>query len=263
MRRTFPSEAQRVARQHSTASPSQGCRTRGTVRSDDPDSLSIAPEQYSQFYRVGQVTAPGPVAVGNASRGGNSSVQLARAAPIMPGRNSRLQVQQGRVVVAHRSFLRPQPNAPQEALKPCARQERHLLHKWVPTDRSTRRNSGSRRRQQSVALVLDNHGLDFFGHLPFSSASGSPDADHLADSILESLINGLAKVLTRSTVFRHKGSDAEPSQVRAGAASRRRFSGRIDEGGENIDHQCRVPRCGERGSVMGSITSAGIWLISS
>lgn len=151
MRRTFPSEAQRVARQHSTASPSQGCRTRGTVRSDDPDSLSIAPEQYSQFYRVGQVTAPGPVAVGNASRGGNSSVQLARAAPIMPGRNSRLQVQQGRVVVAHRSFLRPQPNAPQEALKPCARQERHLLHKWVPTDRSTRRNSGSRRRQQSVA----------------------------------------------------------------------------------------------------------------
>src|SRR5439155_21356464 len=73
--------------------------------------------------------------------------------------------------------------------------------------------------------------------LPFSFPSGSPDVDYLADGIVESLINSLPQVpglkgLARSAGFRHKGADAEPSQVgrelRVGAV----LSGRIDQRGE-------------------------------
>jgi len=86
-------------------------------------------------------------------------------------------------------------------------------------------------------LRQDGHPITSLAILPFSSPSGSPDADYLADGIVESLINSLAqvpglKVVARSTVFRHKHAHAEPLQVgqelRVGAV----LSGRVDQRGE-------------------------------
>lgn len=54
--------------------------------------------------------------------------------------------------------------------------------------------------------------------LPFFTSASSPDSEYLADGITETLINQFAqlrhlKVIARSTVFRHKGKDADPIEA--------------------------------------------------
>src|SRR5579884_181464 len=54
--------------------------------------------------------------------------------------------------------------------------------------------------------------------LPFVTSGSSPDAEYLSDCITEALINNFAqlsnlRVIARSTVFRHKGSEVDPVQT--------------------------------------------------
>jgi TolB-like protein len=54
--------------------------------------------------------------------------------------------------------------------------------------------------------------------LPFSNASGDPEADYLGEGIAESLINSLTaipdlRVVSRSSAFRYKDTESSPAQI--------------------------------------------------
>jgi len=59
---------------------------------------------------------------------------------------------------------------------------------------------------------------DSLAVLPFANNSPDPDSEYLSDGITENLINNLSqipnlRVMARSTVFRYKGTDADPQRV--------------------------------------------------
>jgi len=73
--------------------------------------------------------------------------------------------------------------------------------------------------------------------LPFWTVGDTPDSEYLCDGITETLINSLAqlprlRVMARSTVFRHKGRDADPiligRELHVGAV----LTGRVFQRGE-------------------------------
>jgi TolB-like protein/Tfp pilus assembly protein PilF len=60
--------------------------------------------------------------------------------------------------------------------------------------------------------------IDSIAVLPFTNASGDPNAEYLSDGITEGVIHGLSqlpklRVMARTTVFRFKGRDADPQKV--------------------------------------------------
>jgi eukaryotic-like serine/threonine-protein kinase len=60
--------------------------------------------------------------------------------------------------------------------------------------------------------------IDSVAVLPFTNAGNDPDSEYLCDGITETIINNLAqlpglRVLARSTVFRHKTRDADPTDL--------------------------------------------------
>ena len=68
--------------------------------------------------------------------------------------------------------------------------------------------------------------------LPFTNASGDPDAEYLSDGIAESIIHGLSKlpglrIMARSTISRYKGRDADPQQVGRELGVRAVLTGRV------------------------------------
>jgi serine/threonine-protein kinase len=74
--------------------------------------------------------------------------------------------------------------------------------------------------------------------LPFSNAGGA-DAEYLSDGIAESLINNLARisnlrVVPRSTVFRYKNSDLEPSALGRELQARLLLTGKVLQRGDRL-----------------------------
>jgi eukaryotic-like serine/threonine-protein kinase len=160
-------------------------------------------------------------------------------------------------VVILDNILHQTPTSPLQLNTALPAEMERIISKALEKDRELRYHSAGDLRADLKRLKRDTDSgrgvaatgsLDYSGAaarapitslaiLPFSSPSGSPDADYLADGIVESLINNLAqvpglKVVARSTVFRHKRADAEPLQVgrelRVGAV----LSGRVDQRGE-------------------------------
>ncbi len=81
--------------------------------------------------------------------------------------------------------------------------------------------------------------LDSIAVLPFANASGDPDAEYLSDGIAESIINSLTRlgqlrVIPRSTMFRYKGSDADPQAVGRELGVRAVLTGRVLLRGETL-----------------------------
>jgi serine/threonine-protein kinase len=79
--------------------------------------------------------------------------------------------------------------------------------------------------------------IDSIAVLPFSTSTGSPDADYLSDGITESVINALAqltqlRVMARSTVYRRRGDD--PLQVGRDFGVRTVLTGRVFQRGEAL-----------------------------
>ena len=76
--------------------------------------------------------------------------------------------------------------------------------------------------------------------LPLLNAAGDPELDYLTDGITEGVINTLSgvpqlRVMARSTVFRYKGSDADPREVGAGLGVRAVLVGELRRTGEGIE----------------------------
>jgi len=81
--------------------------------------------------------------------------------------------------------------------------------------------------------------IDSLAILPFENAGHNPDAEYLSDGLTESLINSISqlpnlKVIARSSVFRYKGKNVDPSVVGRELSARAILTGRIVERGDNL-----------------------------
>lgn len=75
--------------------------------------------------------------------------------------------------------------------------------------------------------------------LPFANQSGSQDTEYLSDGITESLINNLSRlpklaVMSRSSVFRYKGRDADPQVVAKDLKVEAVVTGRVLQRGDQL-----------------------------
>ncbi len=94
----------------------------------------------------------------------------------------------------------------------------------------------------SVALYFyfsKNHGeaIESLAVLPFANTSGDPGMEYLSDGITETLINNLSrlpklKVMSRSSVFRFKGTDPQEAGQKLGV--RAVLLGRVLQRGDNL-----------------------------
>jgi eukaryotic-like serine/threonine-protein kinase len=92
---------------------------------------------------------------------------------------------------------------------------------------------------QSVRKTRIRKVIDSLAVLPLVNATRDPDADYLSDGITESIINSLSKlpklrVVPRSTVFRYKGSLADPQEVGRELGVRAVFAGRVLQHGDSL-----------------------------
>jgi serine/threonine-protein kinase len=81
--------------------------------------------------------------------------------------------------------------------------------------------------------------IDSIAVLPFVNSGGNPDNEYLSDGITESLINNLSqlpalRVTARSTVFRYRGSDADPQKIGRDLGVRAVVSGRVMQRGDTL-----------------------------
>lgn len=84
-----------------------------------------------------------------------------------------------------------------------------------------------------------NKSIDSLAVLPFVNAAGDPNADYLSDGITESLINSLSQlsnltVMSRSSVFRYKGKEIDPSTAGKELGVKAVLTGRMTLRGENL-----------------------------
>jgi serine/threonine-protein kinase len=91
--------------------------------------------------------------------------------------------------------------------------------------------------------------------MPFVNTAKDPETEYLSDGISESIINNLAgvsalRVIPRSTVFRYKGKDADPSQIAKELGVRAIVSGRVLQRGDNLSVQAEL---------IDTLTDAQIW----
>ena len=91
--------------------------------------------------------------------------------------------------------------------------------------------------------------------LPFTNAGGA-DAEYLSDGIAESLINNLARiralrVVPRSTVFRHKGTDLDPQALGRELQARLLLTGKVMQRGDRLMVQADLVDATERKQLWG------------
>ncbi len=91
--------------------------------------------------------------------------------------------------------------------------------------------------EQSSSKRRTGDRIESLAVLPFVTSLSSPDAEYLADGITETLINNFAqlanlRVVARSTVYRHKGKDIDPTTVGRELRVAAVLTGRIFERGD-------------------------------
>jgi eukaryotic-like serine/threonine-protein kinase len=92
--------------------------------------------------------------------------------------------------------------------------------------------------------------------LPFVNASGNPDAEYLSDGITESLINTISqlphlKVMSRNSVFRYKGRDADAMVVGRDLGVQRVLTGRVTQHGDALSISVELINAGDNSQVWG------------
>ena len=98
----------------------------------------------------------------------------------------------------------------------------------------------------AVALYMRKPGIrapiDSLAVLPFVNASHDPQSEFLADGMTETIINKLAelpqlRVMSRTTMFRYKGKNADPQHVGRELKVRGVLAGRVLQLGQKLDIQ--------------------------
>jgi len=100
-----------------------------------------------------------------------------------------------------------------------------------------------------------DHTLDSVAVLPFTNAGGA-DAEYLSDGIAETLINNLARisnlrVVPRSTVFRYKNTDLEPSVLGRELQARLLLTGKVLQRGDRLMVQADLVDATEQKQLWG------------
>lgn len=101
-----------------------------------------------------------------------------------------------------------------------------------------------------------NTAIDSIAVLPFANTNADPNTEFLSDGITESLINSLSqlpnvRVLARSTVFRFKGTDADPRAVGKQLGVDTVLTGRVVQAGENLSVQAELVNAADGSQVWG------------
>ena len=99
--------------------------------------------------------------------------------------------------------------------------------KKKPARRTTRADSGRRRRIQSLAV------------LPLENQSADPNTEYLSDGITETVITALSQlprlnVMSRSAVFRYKESELDALEIRRELGVRAVLAGRVLQLGDAL-----------------------------
>jgi eukaryotic-like serine/threonine-protein kinase len=81
--------------------------------------------------------------------------------------------------------------------------------------------------------------IDSLAVLPFANASADPESEYLSDGITETLINKLSqlpdvRVISRASVFRYKGKDADPATIARELGVRAVVTGRVTQRGDGL-----------------------------
>ncbi|HXN51969.1 MAG TPA: protein kinase [Candidatus Acidoferrum sp.] len=81
--------------------------------------------------------------------------------------------------------------------------------------------------------------IDSIAVLPFANVSNDPKTEYLSDGITESLINSLSQlpnlsVMSRNTVFRYKGQQADPQKLGHDMGVRTILTGRLVQTGDEL-----------------------------
>ena len=81
--------------------------------------------------------------------------------------------------------------------------------------------------------------IDSLAVLPFANTSADPESEYLSDGITETLINKLSRltdvrVISRASVFRYKGKDADPTTIARELGVRAVVTGRVTQRGDGL-----------------------------
>jgi serine/threonine-protein kinase len=98
--------------------------------------------------------------------------------------------------------------------------------------------------------------IDSLAVLPFANTGGDAGTEYLSDGITESLINNLSrltqlKVLPRSTVFRYKGEQVDPSKIGRELKVRAVLTGRLVQRGDSVSIQAELVDVAEGAQLWG------------
>jgi TolB-like protein/Tfp pilus assembly protein PilF len=106
------------------------------------------------------------------------------------------------------------------------------------------------------AAASDLLGIDSLAVLPFANASGDPETEYLSDGITESLINRLSqirglRVVPRSTAFRFKGRDIDPSEAGRQLKVRALLTGKVLQRGDTLKVQAELVDVKQKAQLWG------------
>jgi serine/threonine-protein kinase len=107
------------------------------------------------------------------------------------------------------------------------------------------------RRTSNVRAPIDSLAV-----LPFVNSSRDPQSEFLADGMTEAIINKLTelpqlKVMSRSTMFRYKGKNADPQQVGRELKVSAVLAGRVRQVGDRLDIQTELVNVSDGSQLWG------------
>jgi TolB-like protein/DNA-binding winged helix-turn-helix (wHTH) protein/Tfp pilus assembly protein PilF len=106
-------------------------------------------------------------------------------------------------------------------------------------------------REQGMDKAIDSLAI-----LPFTNASGDPNAEYLGDGITESLINRFSRlrqlrVVPRTTIFRYKGKETNVQDVGRQLNVDVVVTGRVLQRGETLNVQAELMHVGDGSQLWG------------
>jgi TolB-like protein/Tfp pilus assembly protein PilF len=98
--------------------------------------------------------------------------------------------------------------------------------------------------------------IDSIAVLPFINAGGDPNTDYLSDGITEGIINSLSenqrlRVMARSTVFRFKGKEQDPTQIGANLKVAAVLTGRLTQRGNQVLVDAELVKVSDGAAIWG------------